>query len=148
MDAAQADTRAKRIDMQRKYRWLIITAMLLNAAAGQAAFEIDNILKAEMGVPILDVTTKPAGELVFVLTPGAVLIYSVGDQAVLERIAVDKAFDRIAYQDEDRLVLTASQSAEMKIIGYSRIYAIDTTGRAVKGPADAKVTLVVFDDYQ
>ena len=134
--------------MQYKYGWLIVVAVLLNTAVGQAAFEIDSILKTEVGAPILDVTTKPAEDLVFVLTPGAVLIYSVGEQAVLERIAVDKAFDRIAYQDDDRLVLTASQSAQMKIIGYSRIYAIDTTGRAVKGPADAKVSLVVFDDYQ
>lgn len=134
--------------MYNKYSWLVILVVLLSAAAGQAAFEIDSILKTEVGASILDVTTKPDEDLVFVLTPGAVLIYSVGDQAVLERIAVDKAFDRIAYQNDDRLVLTASGSAQMKIIGYSRIYTIDTTGRAVKGPPDAKVTLVVFDDYQ
>ncbi len=134
--------------MHKKFRWLIIAAVVLNAAAGQAAFEIDSILKTEVGSPILDVTTKPGEDMVFVLTPGAVLIYSVEDQAVLERIPVDKAFDRIAYQDKDRLVLTASQTAQMKILGYSRIYVIDTKGRAVKGPADASVTLVVFDDYQ
>ena len=76
------------------------------------------------------------------------LIYSTTDQAVLDRIPVEKQFDRIAYQDPDRLVLTAAEPSRINIIRFSRIYDIDLSGRAVKGPRDAKVTLVVFDDYQ
>ena len=113
-----------------------------------AAFEVERILNADMGAPILDVTTNPAGDLVFVLTTGEVLIYSTDDQAVLDRIPIEKPFDRIAYQEEDRLILTAATPARINVIRFSRIYDIDLTGRAVKGPADAKVTLVVFDDYQ
>lgn len=134
--------------MHRKLYWLTICLFLLNTAAVKAAFEVDSILNTEIGAPILDVTAKPAEDLVFVLTQGAVLIYSTDEKTVLERIPVDKAFDRIAYQDDDRLILTSGQSTKMNIIGYSRIHAIDITNRAVKGPVDAKVTLVVFDDYQ
>jgi hypothetical protein len=86
--------------------------------------------------------------MIFILTPGAVLIYSATDQAVLDRIPVEKPFDRIAYQDPDRLVLTAGDPSRINIIRFSRIYDIDLSGRAVKGPLDAKVTLAVFDDYQ
>lgn len=134
--------------MHTKFIWSVICSFLLSTAVVQAAFEVDSIVKTEVGAPILDVTAKPAEDLVFVLTEGMVLIYSADDQAILDRIPVDKTFNRIAYQDDDRLILTAGQSSRMKIIGYSRIYDIDITGRAVKGPADAKVTLVVFDDYQ
>ncbi len=134
--------------MLRNIKPAIIVAAVLIPAVLHAAFEYESILKADIGAPILDLTTNPSGDLLFVLTPGAVLIYSTDDQAVLGRIPVEKPFDRIAYQDEDRLVLSAAKSFRINVIGFSRIYDIDLSGRALKGSPDAKVTLVVFDDYQ
>jgi hypothetical protein len=132
----------------RKMKLAVILAIVLIPAVLHAAFEVDSILNQDLGAPILDVTTNPTGDLVFVLTPGEVLIFSTDDQAVLDRIPIEKPFDRIAYQDDDRLVLTAASPSRINVIRFSRIYDIDLTGRAVKGPADARVTLVVFDDYQ
>jgi hypothetical protein len=129
-------------------KWPFVLLAVLIPVVVPAAFEVDNLVDTEIGAPILDVTTKPSEDLVFVLTPGEVLIYSADARKVIERIPVDKAFEKIAYQEDDRLVLTAGASSQMKILAYSRVYAIDTTGRALKGPADARVTLVVFDDYQ
>ena len=126
----------------------IIVSVLLIPTLVQAAFEHESVLEADIDGPILDVATNPAEDMVFVLTPGAVLIYSTSEQAILERIPVEKPYDRIAYQDPDRLVLTAGEPSRINVIRYSRIYDIDVSGRAVKGPVDAKVTLVVFDDYQ
>ena len=134
--------------MLRSMKVVVVLLVILLPAALQAAFEVESILKADIGAPILDVTTNPAEDMVFVLTPGAVLIYSTTDQGVLDRIPVDKQFDRIAYQDTDRLVLTAAAPSRISIIRFSRIYDIDLSGRAVTGPRDAKVSLVVFDDYQ
>ena len=134
--------------MLRNMKLAVVLLIVLLPAALHAAFDVESILKADIGAPILDVTTNPAEDMVFVLTPGAVLIYSTTDQAVLDRIPVDKQFDRIAYQDTDRLVLTAAAPSRISIIRFSRIYDIDLSGRAVTGPRDAKVTLVVFDDYQ
>lgn len=134
--------------MLRFMKLAVVAMVMLLPVSLHAAFEVETILKADIGAPILDVATNPAEELVFVLTPGAVLIYSTTDQAVLDRIPVEKQFDRIAYQDSDRLVLTAAEPSRISIIRFSRIYDIDLSGRAVKGPRDAKVTLVVFDDYQ
>jgi hypothetical protein len=138
----------RRTPILKKIKLALILAIVLVPAVLHAAFEVERILNADMGAPILDVTTNPAGDLVFVLTTGEVLIYSTDDQAVLDRIPIEKPFDRIAYQEEDRLILTAATPARINVIRFSRIYDIDLTGRAVKGPADAKVTLVVFDDYQ
>lgn len=132
----------------RNMKLAVILAVILIPAVLHAAFAVENILKADIGGPILDVTTNPAQDMVFVLTPGAVLIYSTDDRAVLDRIALDEPFDRIAYQNEDRLVLTAADPSRISVIRFSRIYDIDLSGRAVKGPRDVKVTLVVFDDYQ
>jgi len=134
--------------MSRNMKLAIVFMIVLLPAALHAAFEVETILKADIGAPILDVATNPAEELVFVLTPGVVLIYSTTDQAVLDRIPVEKQFDRIAYQDPDRLILTGAEPSRINIVRFSRIYDIDLSDRAFKGPQDAKVNLVVFDDYQ
>jgi hypothetical protein len=76
------------------------------------------------------------------------LIYSTDDRTVLDRIPLKASYDRIAFQKDDRLILTATKPSQINIIRFSRIFDIELAGRAVKGPKDAKVTLVVFDDYQ
>ncbi len=134
--------------MLRTEKLIVVLLVVLLPAWLHAAFEVESILKADIDAPILDVATNPAEDMVFVLTPGAVIIYSTTDQAVLDRIPVAKPFDRIAYQETDRLVLTAAEPSRINIIRFSRIYDIDLSGRAMKGPRDAKVTIVVFDDYQ
>ena len=138
----------RRIHILKTMKLAVVFLVIFLPAALHAAFEVESILKADIGAPILDVTTSPDEDMIFVLTPGAVLIYSTTDQAVLDRIPVEKQFDRIAYQDMDRLVLTGADPSRINVVKFSRIFDIDLTGRAVKGPPDAKVTLVVFDDYQ
>lgn len=138
----------QRTPILRNIKLAVILAIVLIPAVLHAAFDVERILTAEIGAPILDVTTNPAGDLVFVLTPGEILIYSTDDQAVLDRIPIKKPFDRIAYQDQDRLVLTAAKPSRINVIRFSRLYEIELSGRVINGPADAKVTLVVFDDYQ
>ncbi len=75
--------------MLRFMKLAVVAMVILLPASLHAAFEVETILKADIGAPILDVATNPAEELVFVLTPGAVLIYSTTDQAVLDRIPVE-----------------------------------------------------------
>ena len=134
--------------MSRHMKIALLLTVFLIPVSLHAAFEYESLLTADIDGPVLDVATNPDGGMAFVLTPGAVLIYSTDDQVVLDRIPVEKAFDRIAYQGEDRLVLTATRPSRIQVVRFSRIYEIDLSGRAVKGPPDAKVTLVVFDDYQ
>jgi len=128
--------------------WIVVVASLLFATGLQAAFEYESVLNADIDEPILDVTTNRSEDLVFVLTQGNVVIFSMETQSVLDRIPVENRFDRIAYQADDRLVLTAKNPSRLHIIRFSRVHDIDLNGRAIKGPPDAKVTLVVFDDYQ
>lgn len=134
--------------MFKHVKWIVAVMLILAPAGSQAAFEYESLLKADVKGTILDVAADPDAALIFLLTPEAVLIYSTEDQSVLDRISLDERFDRIAYQSDDRLVLAAANPARVNIVQFSRIFTIDLTGRAVKGPKDAGVTLVVFDDYQ
>ncbi len=127
---------------------LIVIMILLVPALSNATLDYRSILDKKLDSPVLDVTADPSGDLVFFLTAKAVLIYSTEEQTVLDRIPVTTSYDRIAYQEKNRLVLTGANPSHINIIRFDRIYDIDLSGRAFKGPADAKVTLVVFDDYQ
>jgi protein-disulfide isomerase len=135
-------------DMMKKSNWVIILAFILIPAAARGGIEYKSILNADINAPILDVATNPRNDTVFVLTRGAVLIYSTGKQAVVDRIPLTEAYDRIAYQAPHRLVLTATQPARLNIIHFDHIYDIDVSGKVVEGPLDARAKLVIFDDYQ
>ncbi|MCP3889914.1 MAG: hypothetical protein GY702_13740 [Desulfobulbaceae bacterium] len=122
---------------------LILIPNLLNAAV-----EYESLIQVDLDASILDVTTNSTADLIFVLTPGEVLILSAMDGKIVDHIPVEKKFERITYHHEDKLILTARNPSIINIIKYSRIYDIDLINRPFKGRSDAKVTLVVFDDYQ
>jgi hypothetical protein len=85
----------------------------------------------------------------FILTPGEILIYSAQEGKVIDRIPVDKEFDRIASLPRaDMLTITSSTKKALQIILIEVVHKIDMTGLPFKGPADAAVTVAVFTDYQ
>ena len=61
----------------------------------------------------------------------------------------DKAFDKIASLPRaDTLVISSSAKKAVQIVLLEPLYKIDVTGSPFRGPQDARVTIVVFDDYQ
>jgi len=89
------------------------------------------------------------GKSIFILVPGEILIYSISEDRVTNRIPIDKDFDRITHSEKtNTLILTSSSSKRLKIIQGEPIHKIDLSGLPFKGPADAAVTVAVFDDYQ
>lgn len=133
------------------FRYIIMIGVLiltLTAPALHAEISFEPILTEYMDEPVLDMATNPDQGLIFFLTPSAVLLYSPNEKDVIDRIPLKDRFDRVDQYGEDQLILTRSQPAWVQIIQYSRIFSIDIANRAFKGQADAKVTIVVFDDYQ
>lgn len=122
--------------------------LMLTAPAAYAKVSFEPILTERIDGPVLDMATDPDQGLIFFLTPSAVLLYSPREKGVIDRIPLNESFDRIGLFGDDRLILTSVEPSWVSIIQYSRIYPIDISNRAYKGSADAKVTLVVFDDYQ
>ena len=89
------------------------------------------------------------GKWLFILTPGEILIFSISEGTITDRIPVDKDFDRIApLPRPDMLTITSSTKKTLQIILFETVYKIDVTGLPFKGPQDASVTVAVFDDYQ
>jgi hypothetical protein len=113
--------------------------------------EIDWTLKKQMDLNVqpLDIATSTDGNLIFVLAPGEVLVYSNAEGKIANRIPIDKDFDRVTYAGKNNvLILTSSSSKTLKIIQVDFLFDIALTGLPFKGPADAEVTIAVFNDYQ
>ena len=132
------------------YKWFyfLILALALLPQLVQAGVEWETLRKVKLENRALDVTASFDGSLVFSLTPGAILVYATADNRFIDRIPVDKSYTRIAYSNNERLILSAADPAAFNIIKFNRVYDINIANRPFKGTAGAKVTLVVFDDYQ
>ena len=114
-----------------------------------AEIDLTLIKQTNLDVQPLDTTTSADGKLIFVLARGEILVYSIAEGKVANRISIDKDFDRVTYSGNNNvLILTSSSSKTLKIIQVDFIYNIALDGLPYKGPADAAVTIAVFDDYQ
>jgi len=114
-----------------------------------AKIDLTLIKQTNLDVQPLDIATSADGKLIFVLAQGEILIYSIAEGKVANRISIDKDFDRMTYSGNNNvLILTSSSSKTLKIIQVDIIYNIALDGLPFKGPANAAVTLAVFDDYQ
>ncbi len=137
-----------------RYPWnnkrvcFLILALVLLPQLVLAGVEWKILQKVKLESRALDVTASFDGTLIFSLTPGAILVYATADNRFIDRIPVGASYTRLAYSNENRLILSAANPAAFEIIKYDRIYDINISNRPYEGAADAKVTLVVFDDYQ
>ena len=115
----------------------------------QADLEWRIIKDLDLKATPLDVVSSADGRRLFILTPGEILVYSLPDGKLTDRIPVDKDFDKIASLPRgDILTITSSTKKALQLILLETVYKIDVTGSPFKGPKDALVTIVVFDDYQ
>jgi len=132
---------------------LLISVTFLLAMTGLtgpaiAGIEHKSLKKIDLTGQPLDITNSFDGKLVFVLTPGTILVYSAVENTIIDRIAVEKIYTRISYADKEKLILSAADPATLEIVKFDQIYNINIVNRPFRGPREAKVTLVVFDDYQ
>lgn len=97
----------------------------------------------------LDIATSADGRWIFVLATGEILVYSVSEDKVVNRIPVDRTFDRLIYSvRSNALVLSSRAEKALKIIQLEVVHKIDISGLPFKGSEYAAVTIAVFGDYQ
>ena len=97
----------------------------------------------------LDLAVSTDGRWTFVLTKGGeVAVYGISGNLV-QVLKVDKGFDRMEYSPAgNKLLLSGAGKQKLKILTLSLLYELDYRGSPFKGPANAKVTVAVFDDFQ
>jgi len=128
---------------------IILTSWVSASQIVHADVDWAIIKQINLGAKPLDIAASGDGKSIFILVPGEILIYSISEDRVTNRIPIDKDFDRITHSEKtNTLILTSSSSKRLKIIQGEPIHKIDLSGLPFKGPADAPVTVAVFDDYQ
>jgi len=124
-------------------------AVFTGIQPAHARVELTPLTQTDLGVQPLDVATSIDGKLVFVLTHKEILVYSIPGKRITNRIRLSGSFDRITYSPEaSLLILTSRTAGTLKTIKVEPVFPIDISGHPFKGPANAPVTIAVFDDYQ
>jgi hypothetical protein len=129
---------------------LIVTLCMLTAVRpAHADIEWTEKKQLKIEASPVDLVTSPDGKWVIILTPGEILAYSVSEDKIVNRMPVDKAFDKITYSAADGAVLVSSSTGNLiKIIQMDVVHTFSLAGIPFKGPENAAVTIVVFSDYQ
>jgi protein-disulfide isomerase len=103
----------------------------------------------DLKAPPLDICASADGKWLYILSEGEVLVYSFSDDTIVNRISIDKAFDRMIYlQENNSLVVTGRSGNTLQIIQPELVYTLATSGLPYKGSERAPVTVAVFSSYQ
>ena len=97
----------------------------------------------------IDVAVSIDGKSIFILTEnGEIFIYSLNG-VLTGKISVGKSVDAIKPgPKENILFLSSRRDQTVQVITLDFIQDINVSGSPFKGPADAPVVIVVFDDFQ
>ncbi|MBI9084009.1 MAG: thioredoxin domain-containing protein [Desulfobacterales bacterium] len=126
---------------------LIFIFLPLSAAWGEVTFTPTVSPKIEG--PVSDTAAASDGKLIFFLTPGEIQVYQTEKGTIIDRFAVDKAYDGLTYTDARKaLILTSSRGKTPQVYRVDLVHEILLEGLPIKGPEDAPVTIAVFSDYQ
>jgi len=129
--------------------WLFVASWTFSPQIIQAEVEWKIIKELDLKTNPIDIAASMDGKWLFILTPGEIIIFSIPEGTIADRIPVDKSFDRIApLTRPDLLTLTSNTKEALQVIWFEMIAKIDLTGLPFKGPQDASVTVAVFEDYQ
>jgi hypothetical protein len=127
----------------------LMVCLTAPAQFAHASVEWRTLKDLDLKAQPLDVTQTAEGDFIFILTPGEIIVYSISKEEPINRIPVDKAYDRLTLSSrENMLLLTSKKRKALKIIQLDFVKNIEISGLPVKGPKDAPVILAVFSDYQ
>jgi DNA-binding beta-propeller fold protein YncE len=126
---------------------LLLMSFIPFTAQSEVDWEISSAIQLDE-TPI-DVARAQGGELTFLLTDQAkVLIYSAAGK-LLGTIPVDPSVTDIAISAKgEQLYLINSKRKTLKTVDVSFIVDFIVAGSPFLGPADAKVVVAVFSDFQ
>ncbi len=128
---------------------ILLVTQCLSSAPRLAEVEWTTTKQLELEQSPIDVATSSDGAMIFILSPGEVLIYTPSKGRITDRVPVDGSFDKLTYSSRDNsLILSSSLGRALEIIRLETIHDIPVTGMPFLGTEDAPVTIAVFNDYQ
>jgi len=138
-----------RLKQKELFSIFVFFLSLLFSSNIYGAVDLTTLRQKNLDVYPQDVAASEDGNMIFILSPGELIIYSSEDDEIVSRSAIDTSYDKITYSGKNKtLILTSRSSKLLKIIQVEPIYEILLSSLPFKGAVDAPVTIAVFDDYQ
>lgn len=129
--------------------FILVSALLDGPCLGASEIDWTILKQLKLDEAPLDISASADGKWIYILTPGKVLVYSIPEDKVMNRVPVDPSFDALVYSATDNtLALTSQSGRSLEIIQLETINKFDNSGLAFRGPENAPVTVAVFSDYQ
>ena len=128
---------------------LLMLGFILTAVSVGAEMQVELNKRQPLGKTPLDIAQSVSdGRLFVLLEGGTVQILSANGQ-IQERFQADPDVTTLEVSpDGKRLYLGNAKRNELQLIDLSVVYELPVNNSATKGPDDAPVTLVLFDDFQ
>lgn len=130
---------------------LILSSLLFLFAISQAfagEVEVRMLRTVALSAPPKQVVATADGQRFYVLTEtGEIQLYSANGD-LLGSFAGGPEVTRIAPQGGDRLILEMGGQQQLLLVALEPIVQISTAGSPQLGPADAPVTIAIFDDFE
>ena len=105
--------------------------------------------QVDLKAPPEDLCASADGKWLYILSAGEIAVYSFSEEKIVNRIAIDKGFDRMIYvKEKNALVVTSRSGKTVQIIQLEEVYQFDTSGLPYQGSKRAPITVAVFSDYQ
>jgi protein-disulfide isomerase len=127
----------------------LLVGLLVGVCWGKTDVAWVSLGQKDLEAQPLDIATSSDGKWAFILTQGAVLVYSILEERIVRSIPVDPGFERLDYSEKGQhLILVSPQRRSLLMLRVDAVYELRLEGLPFLGPKDAPVTLAVFSDYQ
>ncbi len=129
--------------------FLVISVTLCPTQSKGDTFTVTAQREMALSGETVDLAVSSDGQWTFVLLKnGKIAIYGINGDLV-QTLMVGEGYDSLEYSPVgNRLLLSGGSNQKLKILTLSLLYELDYRGSPIKGPADAPVTVAVFDDFQ
>ena len=137
--------------MKRKYLFMALAVLMTILFMGEGVAGVDPEIKEllKLDEPPLDIAIDLGGRWIYVLTSeGKLNIYDSSGKFE-DAVTVGKHITGIQVGPwENKLFLTSRDNKTVQTLSLTFQQEINISGAPFKGPVDAEVVIVAFDDFQ
>lgn len=128
--------------------FVFLCLLLLASPLVAGTIDVSPLKTLSLATTPVDVASTADGKRIYVLgDSGDVQVYSTAGQ-LLGQFQAGAGVTGITPQGPDRLILEKAGQQELVLISMEMSEEIDVSGSPFLGPADAAVSIVVFDDFE